>query len=198
MTQKIIRTFVLLAPLAAAGCAVAVPSGPSGIALPKQGEDLGQFQSQENYCRDYANARIGYGSSAQVASENATGNAVAGTAIGAAAGAALGSLSGNVGAGAAVGAIGGLMVGSSIGANNAAAAGGSLQRQYDTAYTQCMVSSGHTVQAPAYPQPAYGYPGYAPYPGYGYGYAPYPYPYPYGYGVGIGLEFGGGRRWHHY
>jgi hypothetical protein len=179
------RVAVLLAPFAAAGCAVVPPSAPTVMALPKQGEDFGQFRAHDASCRDYASSQIGYGAGADQATRDAVGSAAVGTAVGAAAGAALGSLSGNVGAGAAVGAAGGLLAGSAVGANRAQYSAGQLQYMYDSGYTQCMVAHGYTVQNR--PRPVVAYPAYPPYP---YGY----YPYPYGYGVTLG--FGRWHRWH--
>jgi hypothetical protein len=155
------RCVAVLAPLAAAGCAVAPPVGPSVMALPRQGEDFAQFQAHDGSCRNYASSQIGYGQPAQAATESAVGSAVVGTALGAVAGAAIGSASGHAGAGAAVGGAGGLLVGSAVGAGNARESAGAMQRRYDMAYAQCMVAAGYTVQQPgyAYPPP---YRGYAP------------------------------------
>ncbi len=44
--------------LLAAGCAIVPPSGPSVVALPPQGKDLTQFQSEDAACRQYAATRI--------------------------------------------------------------------------------------------------------------------------------------------
>ncbi len=187
----------LMAPLALAACVVPPPSGPSVMALPKQGEDFAQFQGQDIACRNYAAAQIGYGTAAQAATDNAVGSAVLGTALGAAAGAAIGAAAGNPGAGAAIGGASGLLVGSAAGANNVQYSAAGMQRRYDVAYTQCMFASGYTVQQPAYGGPYYGSPGYPP-PAYAYP-APYPYPYAYGPSVsfGFGTGWGGGRyrRW---
>jgi hypothetical protein len=188
---RTVRIAALIAPLALAACAVAPPTGPSVMALPKQGQDFSQFQGQDASCREFANSQIGGGNPQQAATQSAVGSALLGTAIGAGAGAALGSVGGAVGAGAAIGGATGLLVGSAAGANNAQLSAGAMQHRYDVAYTQCMVASGYTVQQPGY-GPGPGYPG----PGYAYPY-PYPYPYPYYYGptVGIGVGYGWGPRW---
>lgn len=186
MASGVMRVMAVLAPFAVVGCAVVPPAAPTVMALPRQGEDFGQFRAHDASCRDYAESQIGYGAGADQATRDAVGSAAVGTALGAVAGAALGSLSGNAGAGAAVGAAGGLLAGSAAGANRAQYSAGQLQYLYDTAYTQCMVADGYTVRRE--PPPVVAYPGYAPYP---YGY--YPTPYPYGYGMSFG--FGGGRRW---
>lgn len=189
----------LLVPLSLAACAVAPPSGPSVLALPARGKDLATFQAEDANCRNYAQAQIG-GTPAQAANQSAVGSAAVGTALGAGAGALLGSAGGALGAGAAIGAGAGLLAGSAIGANNAQASAGSLQQRYDNAYTQCIASTGNSVQAPPAPlvtaYPGYGY-------GYPYAYPAYPYPY-YGYGpyfapsVSFGFYRGWGgwhRRW---
>jgi hypothetical protein len=198
MTRNL-RYAALIASLALAACAVA-PTGPSVMALPKQGENFSQFQSQDASCRYYANAQIGGANPSQAANNSAVGSALLGTAIGAGAGAALGSVGGQVGAGAAVGGAMGLLAGSAIGANAAQASGGNLQRRYDMAYSQCMVAAGYTVQQPGYGYPGYGYSGY---PGPVYAYPAYPYYYGpayYGPTVGIGFSYVWGprccwRRW---
>ena len=189
MTRSVAIAAVMLAPLALGACAVSPPAGPSVMALPKQGQDLGQFQAQDGACRNFAYGQIGYGSPAQAATDSAVGSAVVGTALGAAAGAALGSVSGNLGAGAAIGGATGLLLGSAVGANNAQVSGYALQQRYDVAYTQCMVASGYTVQQPSYAAPYYA----APYGGPVYA---YPAPYPYYPSVGVGIGYGYGyRRW---
>lgn len=173
--NRSVRIAALLAPLAVAACAVPQPTGPSVMALPKQGEDFSVFQNRDAACRNYAHSQIGYGNPSDAANQSAVGSAVVGTALGAAAGAAVGAATGNAGAGAAIGGAGGLLVGSSVGASNARASAGSMQHRYDQAYTQCMVAGGYSVQGNAPPPMAYpAYPAYAP----GYYYAPPPPPPP--------------------
>lgn len=188
----------LLVPLSLAACAVAPPTGPSVLALPAKGKDLAAFQAEDYNCRNYAQAQLGGNTPANASTQSAVGSAAIGTGLGAAAGALIGSVSGSMGAGAAIGAGAGLLGGSAVGAGNAQASGASLQQRYDMAYTQCMASTGNSVQAapaPAiigYSAPAYAYQA----PAYGY---PYPYAYPYPYyapGVSFGYYRGwGGRRW---
>lgn len=167
MTRPRLASVAVLVPLVIAGCVVAPPAGPSVMALPRQGEDFAQFQAHDSSCRSYAGSQVGGNDPAQAATESAIGSAVLGTALGVVAGAALGSVGGHAGAGAAIGGAGGLLVGSAAGAGNARASAGSLQHRYDTAYVQCMVAAGYTVQQAAhppryaYPVPAYAYP--APY-----------------------------------
>lgn len=94
---------------------------------------------------------------------------------------------------------------SAVGANNAQTSSYGLQARYDTAYTQCLASTGNKVQtAAAYASP-YGYYGGYPYYPYGY-YGGYPYHSPYyggyygpgfyGPGLSLGLGFGFGHRHH--
>lgn len=158
--------------LALSACAVAPPQGPSVMALPQKGKPFEVFQQDDATCRGFATQQTGGANAQQAANNSAVGSAVIGTALGAAAGAALGSVGGAVGAGAAIGGATGLLAGSAIGANNAQYAGGNVQAQYDTAYTQCMYSKGDTVQsAPSGYAAGYGYPaGYYPGPYYGPGY----------------------------
>ncbi len=191
-------TLALLVPFALGACSVAPPAGPSVLALPAKGKDLAAFQADDMNCRNYAQAQLGGTTPADAATQSAVGSAVLGTGLGAAAGALIGSAGGAMGAGAAIGAGAGLLAGSAIGAGNAQASGANLQQRYDMAYTQCIASTGNSVQAapaPAvvgYPAPVYAYPA----PAYGY---PYPYAYPY-YGPGVGFGYyggyrGWGRRW---
>ena len=140
MTRSALRALAVLTPLAVVGCAVAPPSYPTVMAVPKQGEDFAQFRAHDASCRDYASSQTGYGAGADQATRDAVGTAAVGTAVGAVAGAALGSLSGNVGAGAAVGAAGGLLVGGAAARSRAQYSAGQLQYLYDAGYTQCMVA----------------------------------------------------------
>ena len=171
----------VLALVALAGCAVQQPTGPRSIAMPPAGKSYEQFTQEDSYCRQAAAYQVGPGPSEQQTTNQVVGSAAVGTAIGAVAGAAIGSASGNLGGGAAVGGAMGALVGGSAGASNAQASSAGLQRQYDIAYTQCMVSKGNTVQAPPEPVVIQSYP---------YGY-PYGY-YPYGWG------YVGPRYYHRY
>lgn len=190
----------LIVPLSLGACAVAPPTGPSVLALPAKGKDMQTFQAEDYNCRNYAQAQLGGNTPANAATQSAVGSAAIGTALGAGAGALLGSAGGAMGAGAAIGAGAGLLAGSAIGAGNARASGADLQQRYDMAYTQCIASSGNSVQAAPAPTPAIiGYPAptYA-YPAPVYAYPPppvYAYPY-YAPGVSFGYYRGwGGRRW---
>ncbi len=166
--------------LALGGCAVAPPSGPSIVALPRSGKPLGQFQQDDYGCRDYAYRSTDASGAAQNATTNSVNSAALGTVGGAAIGALIGAAAGNAGAGAAIGAGSGLLLGGSAGANGAQYSAMGMQARYDAAYAQCMTSKGNTIsqpQVPMYaPQPVYVMPApryyapppvlVAPYPGY--------------------------------
>jgi hypothetical protein len=174
-----------LVALALGGCAVAPPSAPSVVALPRSGESLDQFQHNDYACRDYAYRSTNSSGAAQAATTNSVNSAALGTLGGAAIGALFGAAAGNAGAGAAIGAGSGLLIGGANGANGAQYSAAGLQAHYDAAYAQCMTSKGDTIAQPrgyyAAPQPVYvaPQPYYAPPPGYAAPppvmYAPYPY-----------------------
>jgi len=191
----------LLVPLSAlaflGGC-VTVPVGPAVRVMPGSQKSLAQFQADDTGCRQFAQAAIGGQNAGQAAENAAVANAVAGTLIGAATGAILGSVSHQGGQGAAIGAGTGLLFGSAAGANSAGFSSYAMQRNYDTAYMQCMYAHGNQVPgqvaqrgpAPArmpvysYPPPNYPAPNSAP-PGAGTGnYPPPNYPPPPGAGSG--------------
>jgi outer membrane lipoprotein SlyB len=164
--------------LALGGCAVAPPTGPSIVALPRSGQPLEQFQQDDYACRDYANHSTNPSGAAQAATTNSVNSTALGTLGGAAVGALLGAAAGNAGAGAAIGAGSGLLIGGANGANGAQYSAAGMQARYDTAYAQCMTSKGDTIAQPQpyyAPQPAYVQPGpyYAPPPPVMY--SPYPY-----------------------
>jgi hypothetical protein len=187
MTIRSVRLPLILGVLAGlSGCVVAPPTHPTITALPGPGKTFAAFQQDDATCQNYAMQHTGNQSEqAQVAGNNATTTAVGGTLIGAAAGAVLGSLSGNAGAGAAIGGASGLLIGGSAGASQAQSAGYSLQGAYDTAYAQCMVGNGESIEPPA--QPVVGY------------YEPEPYYYAPGVVVIGGYGYGGYYRaegWH--
>jgi hypothetical protein len=191
MTRSTLATVV--GGLLVAGCAVRPPTGPTVLAVPPEGKALSQFQQEEANCRNYAFNQIGI-TPAQAGNRSVAGSAVVGTALGTAAGALLGAAGGSAGTGAALGAGTGLLAGSAVGASNAQTSSFGLQARYDMAYTQCLASTGNTVQtAAAYASP-YGY----------YGGYPYHSPYYGGYygpgfyrpGLSLGLGFGFGHRHH--
>lgn len=193
---RIARSVTLVGALALGACAVAPPTGPSVMALPAKDKSFEAFQQDDNACRQYASAQIGFGSPAQAATQSAVNSTVLGTVLGGAAGAAIGAAAGNPALGAAIGAGTGLVFGGAAGANAAGLSQADLQRRYDIGYIQCMTAKGESV-----PQglPAYAGPGGYPYPYYAYGYG-YPY-YPYYYGpafVGGGLVVFHGHGGHHW
>lgn len=209
-----LSAIAVLAAIPLAGCVVAPPSGPSVVAMPRQGESLNTFQADDYACRDYAQNSVGSPASQQAAeTNNAVGGAAIGTALGAAAGALLGAASGHAGAGAAVGAGAGLLGGAAVGSSNAAAVGELAQGRYDVAYSQCMVSKGYAIQGEggpavagavvAPPPVAYAAPppvAYAAPPPVAYAAAPpvaYVAPAPYPYAVGVVPIFIAGPGWYH-
>ncbi len=127
-----------------AGC-VTVPSGPAVTVLPGSRKTFEAFQYDDAACRNYAQSVIGGPAAGQAASDAAAANAVAGAAIGAAAGAIIGSVSGQAGQGAAIGAGTGLLFGSAASSNAAGYSSYALQRNYDSAYVQCMYARGNFV-----------------------------------------------------
>jgi hypothetical protein len=158
------RSLLMLPVLALGACAVAPPSHPTIVSLPGPGKSFPQFQSDDALCQSYASSKTSDAQAASAASQNnAVGTATAGALIGAAAGAALGSLSGNVGAGAGIGAGIGLLGGASVAGDNTQGTANSLQGRFDTAYAQCMVGNGETIEPPSGPA---------------YDAAPVAYPYP--------------------
>lgn len=187
------RLLLLAATLGTTACAAIPPSGPTLLALPREGKDFAAFQREDAYCQSLAASQTNPGPQSGLAP--IAGPAAVGTLGGAAAGALVGAAAGNPGAGAAIGAGTGLAAGTVVGANNANASSWGLQERYDTIYAQCTTSYGNTIQPPA--------PRYAAYPGYDPWYGP-PYGYfgpPHGYWgapvVGLGLGFGFGPRYYH-
>jgi hypothetical protein len=181
-----VAVFVSLCAVTA--CAVPPPSGPTVMALPPEGKSLTVFQRDDQQCRNYAAAAIGYVQPGEAGTQAVVGSAAVGTVLGAAAGAAIGAAAGNAGAGAAIGGATGLVGGTAAGANNAAASEFDLQTRYNIDYTQCMYSLGNTVQNPPvdYGGP-YGYPWYG-YPWYGWGWPGF-------FGGGV-FAFGGFHHFH--
>jgi predicted small secreted protein len=142
MKKKVIIASVLASAMLA-GC-VTQPTGPDIAVMPGKGKAWADFQQDDATCRGFASDRVAG------KAESANDHAILSTIIGAGLGAALGGAVGG-GNGAGVGAAAGGVVGSSYGANQSGRAQGSLQRQYDIAYTQCMSAKGNDV-----PQAGYG------------------------------------------
>lgn len=140
------RALVLsLVGAAVLGACVTVPTGPAVTVLPGSHKSFDAFRYDDAACRNYAQSIIGGPAAGQAASDAAAANAVAGAAIGAAAGAIIGSVSGQAGQGAAIGAGTGLLFGSAAGSNAAGYSSYALQRNYDSAYVQCMYARGNFV-----------------------------------------------------
>ena len=144
MTKKSVICASMTSVALLAGCVV-LPTAPSVVALPGSQKGFDQFRADEDACRSYSYAAIG--GTAQAATNNAAGTAVAGTAIGAAIGAIIGSATGQAGPGAAIGAGTGLLFGGLAGADYAGHSSYQLQRQYDATYVQCMYAHGNRVPA---------------------------------------------------
>jgi hypothetical protein len=129
--------------LVVSGCAT-IPSGPSVMVLPGSTKNFEQFQMDDGLCRQWASQQTGTTNNQATADSTVRGAAI-GTLLGAAAGAALGAAAGNPALGAAAGAGAGLLGGTAVGASRGDAYAGSLQRQYDQAYVQCMYAKGNQV-----------------------------------------------------
>ena len=139
-----IRRFLIIpAVIAVSGCAT-IPPGPSVMVLPPSGKSFDAFQMDDSVCRQWAENQVGWRANDTV-NQNLAGGAAIGTLLGAGLGAVIGSASGNVGAGAAIGAAGGMAAGAAGASEPARAAGYEVQRRYDIAYQQCMVSKGNQV-----------------------------------------------------
>jgi hypothetical protein len=130
----------------AAGCAT-VPTGPSVRVFPTPGKPYDLFLSEDSNCRQAAERQIGM-LPQEVADRNTATGAIIGTAVGTGVGAALGAASGNAGAGAVIGGLSGLFIGSAAGSDAGRVEGLEVQRQYDTAYLQCMYAHGNQVYNP--------------------------------------------------
>lgn len=149
----------LIVAVLASGCAT-VPKGPSVMVMPGTGKTFEAFQVDDAVCRQWAAEQSGT-SPGRASAQSTVSGAAIGTVVGAAAGAALGAAAGNPAIGAAAGAGAGLLGGTAVGASRAEAYGGSVQRRYDMAYTQCMYAKGNQVpvargariQQPAPPPP---------------------------------------------
>ena len=178
------RSLFVVVPLAAvlAGC-VTAPTAPAVRVMPGAQKSLGQFQADDVACRQYAYSAAGGPAAAQNANDQAWGNVAVGSALGAAVGAILGAAGGEAGHGAAIGAGMGLLGGSAAGGNQSGYSQAALQREYDSAYLQCMYTRGNQVPGRvAYRSSAPG-PYYYPPPNYpppGSSYPPPDYPAPSG------------------
>jgi hypothetical protein len=129
------------------GACTVMPVGPSVMALPGSGKNVGQYQVDVADCQQYAGSVVAAsgGATAAAADNSAASSAAAGAVFGAAAGAILGSATGQAGQGAAIGAGTGLLFGGAAGSSYTAMSSYQLQRGYDSAYLQCMYARGNKV-----------------------------------------------------
>ena len=142
------RSILTLAVLGLAACTT-LPAGPRVSVMPASGKPIEQFSADEQYCRNYAAQSAGLAPS-DAGARNFAASAAVGTAIGAVAGAAIGGDHEGAEKGAALG----LLTGAAVGAQQGAMASREMQRRYDIAYQQCMVSKGNQVPGYAAPAPA--------------------------------------------
>ena len=148
-SRKTMQTIVALILVAFAAGACAVPlAGPSRAAYMGTGKTAGEFQGDDDYCRQMAIQRTGVNPN-EVGQQNTAAGALIGTLIGAALGAAIGAATGSPSAGAAIGAGAGLIGGTGAGAAQGAETAAAAQRRYDTEYYQCMYARGHQVPGSA-------------------------------------------------
>ena len=157
MTDRSKSIAALAALLSLSACATG-PIGPTIAVYPSPNKPPQVFYEDRAFCQSFAQAQIE--GRADAADRNTIASAVVGTILGAGLGAAVGR-----GEGAAIGAASGAVVGTAIGAGNAGVSQRSLQRDYNTAYLQCMYSKGDQIpgaQQIAYlppPHPSQGLPG---------------------------------------
>jgi hypothetical protein len=138
------RLAFALGALLLSSCASTMPSGPGVLALPGTGKSFDEFRADEQQCRGQARAQIGGPNADKAARDTAQKSMLIGTALGAAIGGLFGGAEG-----AALGAAFGLGGGAVVGSDATYAAGASLQRRYDNAFTLCMYEKGHKVPVPA-------------------------------------------------
>ncbi len=140
---------VLLVTLGA-GCS-GIPDGPDVLVMPGRGRTLTSCQIDDEFCREFAVARLGSDSSDGAVAQFTATAAVVGAALGGLVG---GLIDGPRGAvlGGGTGAVGGGAAGygqSSYGVRQ------KYQQRYDNAFVQCMYSRGHRVPPnPAWSAPA--------------------------------------------
>ena len=154
----------LLIPLSLGACAVAPPTGPSVLALPAKGKDMQTFQAEDYNCRNYAQAQIGGNTPANAANQSAVGSAALGTALGAGAGALLGRSAGPWARVRRSAPAPGCWPARRSARAMRRFRARSLQQRYDMAYTQCIASTGNSVQAAPGPAMVMAMPGRRPMP----------------------------------
>lgn len=141
MTQSRYASVAAAVVLMLAGCAQA-PSSPTVSVAPGPAKSFQAFQADQGYCQQVAQSQVAQGTQPNRQTMlGAGGGALGGAALGAAGGA----IGGNAGAGAAIGALTGLVLGGAGGAMSSNRQESAAQRQYDTAYAQCMYARGNNV-----------------------------------------------------
>jgi hypothetical protein len=138
--------------LGLAGCAQ-TPTTTSLAVAPGPSKTFEAFQADQAFCRQFAQSQVT--GQAEAANRTTMIGAGGGALGGAALGAAGGAIAGNAGTGAAIGALSGLVLGTAGGALMSGQQQQQTQRQFDTAYAQCMYSRGNNVPGfPPQPQAA--------------------------------------------
>jgi len=136
------RRLLMLPLLALGACAVAPPSHSTVVSLPGPGKSFRQFQGDDAMCQTYASSMTADAQAAAARQSDAVGAPAPGVLSGAGFG---------------------LLGGAAVAGDNARGAATSLQGRFDTAYAQCMVGNGETIEPPSGPA---------------YDAAPVAYPYP--------------------
>src|ERR1700761_8476273 len=71
--RRLSVSLALISVLAASGCAVAPPTGPSVMALPPAGKDFAAFQQDDFTCRGFATQQTGGANPSQAATTSGVG-----------------------------------------------------------------------------------------------------------------------------
>ena len=137
----------LAAALGTAACAISPPATPTVSAAPGEGKTIGQFQADDQNCRQAAAQANGYIGPKQAYDQGGVASVLFGSAAGAALGAGVGSTMAAVGTGALIGGGVGLVAGGVVAAGVAQAAANSNQHRFDAVYAHCMASVGERVPA---------------------------------------------------
>jgi hypothetical protein len=119
------------------GCA-STPTGPRVQVLPAPNKPFEVFAQEDTMCRQFATNQVN--GQAEETNTKTIGTALIGGVLGAGLGAAVGG-----GRGAGIGAAAGTVAGTAVGASNGERGQGSIQQQYDNAYSQCMYAKGNQV-----------------------------------------------------
>lgn len=127
----------LAVPLLLIGCAQ-TPMGPTVNVMPGPGRSFSDFQTDQMVCKNFAENAVS--GQARNANLRGVGAAALTTALGAGLGAAIGG-----GRGAGIGAASGAVGGAGVGAFTSSNTQGSIQDQYNNAFSQCMYTKGDQV-----------------------------------------------------